>query len=276
MITMNAHDELKKKGFVVIPNLVSQAQCDRVLENTCALLRHYADSPVLSAEKPWLNQEFHDYLGTLRKADPKLFGAIYDSASASVALTGLLVNDEVNQTVAELLDVIPAWLTSSGYIQRMDAPEDTRNLYDYHQDRPYYPQNRNGENAVVVWIPLMDVPLDGGALTTLEGSHVEGYLKTKGEQPTEFHSTQYHIPDEIIAKYKPASIPTKAGDGLFMYMTTIHKSGLNHTNLFRFVAIARYHNAVADDFVPYRVQYKFNKLLTERLAERGEDVSDLL
>ena len=50
----------------------------------------------------------------------------------------------------------------------MEAPSDSRNLYDWHQDQSYYPQNEgNGEKGLVVWVPLLRLTsIQAGALTT--------------------------------------------------------------------------------------------------------------
>ena len=277
MNNKTAKKELEENGVVFFPKLVSEEKCDAVLKNTFSLLSHYASVPeeLNKMDKPWEHDLFHETMKKLREGDPELFGALYDSAQGSVSLDNLLTDESITKVAADLLGITVFSLSSSGHIQRMDQPKDARNLYGWHQERSYYPQNRDGRNGLAIWIPLIDVPLNGGALVVAKGSHKAGYLKQDPKQESELHSTQHTVPDEIVKKYDEVLLPTKKGDAIITYMTTMHKSSVNKTSRFRFNVIGRYHNAIAPDFVPYRYTYTHNKRIKDDLKEKGLDVSDL-
>lgn len=271
-------EELKTNGFVTVRGLVPAKKCEAVLKSTFGLLCRFAEIPeeFKRQEKPWKNPKFHSYMQKLRDSNPETFGAMYDAALSNVMLANLLTDTKVIETVGSLLNVPAESLSLSGHIERMDPPTtDTRNLYNWHQERSYYPQNRDGLNGLAIWIPLMDVDLDGGTLIVGKGSHTQGFIKVSPQRETPLHSTQYQVPDEIANKYEQVTFPVQAGDALIMYMTTIHKSSMNKSNRFRFVVIGRYHIATADDFTPYRYTYTSNKYVKNLLEKRGDDVSDL-
>jgi ectoine hydroxylase-related dioxygenase (phytanoyl-CoA dioxygenase family) len=46
----------------------------------------------------------------------------------------------------------------------------------WHQDQFYWPLKTDGIQAVTMWMPLVDVPVEMGALTFASGSHTEGFL----------------------------------------------------------------------------------------------------
>lgn len=46
----------------------------------------------------------------------------------------------------------------------------------WHQDHYYWPLKTEGIQAVTMWMPLVDVPEEMGALTFASGSHNEGFL----------------------------------------------------------------------------------------------------
>jgi|TARA_Y100000310_G_scaffold13801_1_gene14036 hypothetical protein len=256
---------------------VEKERLDLVLKNTLAILSRFTAVPNSLGRSGNLrdNTDFHSLLGSLRKENPDAFGALYDSAQSSVVLDNIFTSGEVPKTVAELLGVEIEELSNSGHIQRMDAPKDTRNLYGWHQEISYYPQNRDGTNGLVVWIPMLDVPSDGGALVIAKESHKEGFVRVASKKDSKLSSTQNLIDETILEKYEQIKTPAKAGDAVVMYMTTIHKSSNNETDRFRFVAIGRYHIATSDDFTPYRYNYFNNRWIENNLKKEGWDVSDL-
>ena len=46
----------------------------------------------------------------------------------------------------------------------------------WHQDHYYWPLKVEGIKAVTMWMPLVDVPIEMGALTFASGSHTQGFL----------------------------------------------------------------------------------------------------
>lgn len=275
---MNTKGELKKNGFLTIKKLVPKKKCEEVLKNTFTLLCRFSKVPekLKKSKKPWKEKLFHECMQKLRTENPEAFGAMYDSATSSIALNNLFTDANLTKKIASLLDTKPESFSLSGLIQRMDPPNDSRNLYDWHQERSYYPQNRDGLNGIVVWIPLMDISLNSGALVVAKGSHKKGYVKSSAKKDTELHSTQYKIPSEIVDKYESVMKAISAGDALLMYMTTMHKSSNNESDKFRFVAIGRYHNETTDDFIPFRNTNKYNEYVKNILEKNGEDVSDII
>jgi phytanoyl-CoA hydroxylase len=96
-------------------------------------------------------------------------------------------------------------------------------------------------NALVVWVPLVDIDLSLGALEIIPGSHVTGL------QPSEADEWYRHISSTSDADYVP--VPVKAGDALFFSAFLIHRSGDNVTDSIRWSCHFRYNDLAESTFV---------------------------
>jgi ectoine hydroxylase-related dioxygenase (phytanoyl-CoA dioxygenase family) len=158
--------------------------------------------------------------------------------------------DEITDSAAQLFDDEPSALSASGVIFRMDAPLDTRNALDWHQDQSYMPVNANGLHGLVVWIPLQDVTQKTGAIRVRVGSHRQGHVGVAlaGGDRSGF-SEQYAIGSDL--SHPEEIVEMRAGSALFFPMTLVHASGQNQGNRIRFTLGIRFHRALAEDFEPF-------------------------
>ena len=144
----------------------------------------------------------------------------------------------------------------------------TREVYwrlPVHQDW----RNMQGSlDAVVVWLPLVDVDRDLGALEVLPGSHTWGLLEAQvsGGYPAiggGFDESQF-IPCEMLR-----------GDALFFSAFLLHRSGTNATDAIRWSCQLRYNNLREKTFLargfPHPYIYKpREELLTPGFPSREE------
>lgn len=92
-------------------------------------------------------------------------------------------------------------------------------------------------NAVVVWVPLMDIDESLGALRIVPGSHRGGLYDS---QPDEWYRSIPGLnPEEFV------SVPVQTGDALFFSAFLVHASGDNVTDAIRWSCHFRY-NDLAD------------------------------
>lgn len=258
-------------GYAVAKGVIPRGQRDDVYRATTKVLARFAPEPAaaLGDATPWLDPRFHAALSELRRRDPKMFGAFYDTLQVSLVVSRLPSAPELLEISARLLDDDVVGLAATGQMLRMDPPHDSRNSLDWHQESSYYQQNANSKNGLVVWIPMHDMVESVGPVTFCRGSHLRGRITIdssgKGDYET---SEQFRIPEQEVAKFDPVSAICEAGDAVFFHMDVFHRSGINTSERFRFSCGARFHRMTSDDFVPGRFRYHPNELLRQQVSER--------
>ncbi len=109
-------------------------------------------------------------------------------------------------------------------------------LTPWHQDQYYWPLDTN--QTVTMWMPLVDVAIDAGALTFASGSHREGYLGSVA------------ISDESQARWDAyvrergfpvAQAAMRAGDATFHAGWTLHSAPANQSAATREVMTVIYY-----------------------------------
>ena len=108
-----------------------------------------------------------------------------------------------------------------------------------HQD---YRSMQGSLNSVVLWIPLIDVTVQNGAVEVIVGSHKEGLF------PTVEDEWYRHIEDKNLSG-EFVSVPMKAGSALFFSSFLIHQSGNNISDEFRYSLEVRFDDFSEDSYI---------------------------
>ena len=107
-------------------------------------------------------------------------------------------------------------------------------------------------DAVVAWIPLVDVDISLGALQVVPGSHKLGLLA--GDYIDDFGIVEQFGDEDFI------SVEMEQGDALFFSAFLVHRSGTNSTESIRWSAQFRYNNLDEPTFIqrgyPHPYLYK--------------------
>ncbi len=270
-------NDYNKNGYSVLRNIVPHGRIDALLENIYKLYRKYStDTELDKLESPWKSGLFHKKLIEFRKEEPKLFGAIYDSLKTSLTLTQLVSDDVIVDNVAKFLKVEPGDVSISEPMCRLDVPDDKRNALEWHQERSFFPQNRDGLHSLVCWIPLTDVTEEMGAIHISPESHTSGLLvPTQNEKKSELSTRQISVPEEYVKKYEDLVVTVHVGDVVFFNMLLFHRSGVNISDKVRFSVQSRFHTATADDFIPFELINYYNPDIKQKLIEKNYDCSDI-
>ena len=266
-----------KNGFAIVKNIVPAQRINSLLENIFNLFCKYSTDyqELKNMEKPWNTELFHKKLIEFRQKDPESFGAIYDSLKTSLTLTQLITDNKVVDFVAKFLKIKPSDLSISEPMCRLDVPNDKRNTLDWHQERSFFPQNRNGLNGLVCWIPLTDITEEMGPIHISPRSHAEGQLKLSNKtKKNTSYTTQIPVPEEFVSKYEDLAVHTNAGDAVFFNMLLFHRSGQNISNKVRLATQGRFHTSTADDFIPFDLINYYNPFVKQKL-EKKYDCSDI-
>jgi len=266
-----------KNGFAIVKNIVPAQRINSLLENIFNLFCKYSTDcqELKNMEKPWNTELFHKKLIEFRQKDPESFGAIYDSLKTSLTLTQLTTDNKVVDFVAKFLKIKPSDLSISEPMCRLDVPNDKRNTLDWHQERSFFPQNRNGLNGLVCWIPLTDITEEMGPIHISPRSHAEGQLKLSNKtKKNTSYTTQIPVPEEFVSKYEDLAVHVNAGDAVFFNMLLFHRSGQNISNKIRLATQGRFHTSTADDFIPFDLINYYNPFVKQKL-EKKYDCSDI-
>ena len=256
-------------GYIILPNVFDLCETESLRKLVFDTYRKFVDvkQELLDLKDPWNQSDFDFDLLRLRENDPKLFGAMYDTAQNNLRLSRLVTCESLVLRAAELLNTSSDMLATSGHYLRMDAPEDSRNVLKWHQDRAYYHQNKNGNNGLVATVALQDLSEQNGALRVCPGSHAEGFLGVRGEGS----KTSYEVSEQLtvsasdVASYEEVSMNMKRGGVLFINMNLFHSLGHNSSNRFRFTALTRIHKIDADDYVPFGIIFNYNEYYKEKV-----------
>ena len=269
--------DYNKNGYAILKNIVPPPRIDALLENIYKLYRKYStDYEFDESEDPWKSEMFHKKLIEFRKKDPKLFGAIYDSLKTSLTLTQLVSDDVIVDNVAKFLCVESSDVSISEPMCRLDVPNDKRNTLEWHQERSFFPQNRDGLHSLVCWIPLTSVTEEMGAIHISPESHAGGLIiPAQNEKKSELSTRQISVPEEYIKKYEDLVVPVDVGDVVFFNMLLYHRSGVNISDKVRFAVQSRFHTATADDFIPFELVNYYNPDIKQKLIEKNYDCSDI-
>ncbi|MCU1283371.1 MAG: Phytanoyl-CoA dioxygenase (PhyH) [bacterium] len=263
--------DYRANGFAIAKGVIPRTLLDDVYSATVKVLARFAPAcpPDLVKDTPWLDPRFHHTLTELRRIDPKMFGAFYDTLQVSLVVKHLPDAPLLLQIVERLLGEETVGLAATGHMLRMDPPHDARNSLEWHQESAYYQQNVSSSHGSVVWIPLHDMVESLGPVTFCRGSHLRGRLsiESSGKQNYET-SEQFRIADDEIAKFESCPGICEAGDAVFFHMDIFHRSGRNVSDRFRFSGGARFHRIAVDDFVPGRLIYQPNEMMRQQLSER--------
>jgi hypothetical protein len=136
---------------------------------------------------------------------------------------------------------------------------------DAHQD---WRSMQGSLDSMVVWLPLVDINRDLGALEVIPGSHRWGLLDAN------FTDGYGHV-RETIDRSQFISVEVERGDALFFSSLLLHQSGTNITNSIRWSCHFRYNNLAEATFIergfPHPYLYKpQEELISPDFPSRGQ------
>ncbi|KFM20104.1 1-deoxypentalenic acid 11-beta-hydroxylase protein [Marine Group I thaumarchaeote SCGC AAA799-P11] len=277
-MTVESFEHYEKEGFFIVRNLIPIQRIDTLLESVFELYCKYSgkSEDFKDIEKPWNTELFHQKLIELRKNNSESFGAIYDSLKTCLSLNQLVSDDTITDYVSQFLRKKQSEISMSDPVVRLDPPRDTRNIHGWHQDRSYFPQNRDGHNGLVCWAPLNKATIENGAIHVCPESHKEGLLQLKAEEKKdESYTTRFVIPEDIVKKYKDIIVELNPGDAVFFDMLLFHRSGDNISNEIRMSIQCRFHTATAEDYIPFDLINYYSPFIKQKLLENNYDCSDI-
>ena len=218
---------------------------------------------------------FHKYLIKLKKKKPKRFGSFYDSIQKSLEIYSIMTDEKLISEVNSITKLKKENLSINGENIRIDLPNDKLHSLNWHQDRSYYFQNRDGNKGLVLWIPLINITKKIGPLKAYAKSHKLGFVSNYQKKISNRQSSTQRIVSFDKKNFKFLSLKVNCGDVILLNKNTIHASGKNISNLIRFSLQIRVHDLMDPDYLSFRYKIFYNQNDIKLLKKKGIDTSDI-
>ena len=247
MLSKKQKKTYKELGYLIIRNAVNPVILDDLFKTTISLLNNYTKYNEINF-KSFSDQLFHDIMLKIRKEEPEKFSSIYKAVQKSCSINNLTTNIDITKYAASILQDKPYNLSNTVSVLRMDPPDDLKNHFGFHQDSAYldYPEavkDINGDNNVTLWIPLLNVDKNKGALKLCEKSHLHKFAHTHKVLPT-----SNPISSDITNKFKIIDAELNLGDMILFHGNMMHSSGVNSSSSLKFSFVTRYYRIGEKDF----------------------------
>jgi len=234
--------EFRSQGFVHVPNFfdpeavgVVRADAKRIFIHQ--MLRH----KILETTHP-SDEVFEAAMYKFFRADPESLMRCGKQAQHLISLHRLALDRRVVEALGVLglgfanICTRPVLYFNSRHL----AKQEVHWRVFAHQD---WRSMQGSLDAVVLWLPLVDIDRDLGALEVVPASHRRGLVTDQVVEGFGQVSADA-APDQDFV-----SLPCRAGDGLFFSSFLVHRSGNNVTESIRWSCHFRYNNLDEETFI---------------------------
>jgi len=181
-------------------------------------------------------------LDLLLAADRARVGRLYQAVRKLPSVYGLITAPPVWGVMRQLMVTRLPGIYPGGTGVRMDHPSEDTYLSPWHQEYPY---NLTSDNAVTLWLPLVDVDAQSGCLLLAPGSHRLGALPVRvrdamNARRNANETLEIDGLEGALGRYPAVSVPAAAGDALVFHTFLLHRSQPNRSAATRWTLQARY------------------------------------
>tara|TARA_B110000046_G_scaffold185692_1_gene228628 strand:- start:9694 stop:10530 length:837 start_codon:yes stop_codon:yes gene_type:complete len=260
----------KKNGFVLIKDFFSDNEIDIILIETKQIF-----SIALNANNIQINfktaseEEFSKAMFKLFKLNYQAFLGAAKAAQHVFSLHQVACSEKMVKLLEDfglkkpIICVKPIVYFNSRFLSKIEGHYKT----PPHQD---WRSMQGSLNSIVVWIPLIDINTNLGAVEFIKGSHL------KGLYPTQQDDWFRHINVSDASNLKFSPVEVDRGDVVLFSAFTIHKSGNNITNKIRWSMHFRYNDVMESTFVrrnmphPYIIYRPEQDVITKNFPEKDQ------
>jgi len=238
--------DYKEKGFYIEKKLFSKTEIEEIKTSVFDLFKiqidRFEEYPTTIKDLENLDEKIIN----LYKEHQDSFLGCAKSCQNLIALHKYSVSKKLLLKLNKLglttpvMCTIPLLMFQSSYL-------DNRFKTPLHQD---WRSMQGSLDSVAVWVPLIDVNKDLGALDIIVGSHKRGLLETK--QDSWFRRIEDDIDENEIK-----CVDMKAGDAMFFSTFLIHRSGENITDQIRWTMQFRFNNINESTYIERNFPYPY-------------------
>ena len=246
---------LKKNGYVLLNSIITETKINKFRDIFFNLFNAYSG---FNLESDFDSPEFVEKIKEFRINDSRKLHGLFRTIKFTSAFTDLFNEKKLSLLASQMIDSNTSSLIISEHQFRIDEPHDELYTLDWHQDSPYYEQDDEGLNSIVINICVQQNTRDMGVPELVRKSHKRGRLPLGTIQRFGSEVEQLRVESKFLKKEDMVIVEPNIGDVVIYDMNLIHKSGFNYSNKARFSLVARAFNPLSPNFIPF---YFNNKVL---------------
>lgn len=231
-------------GYTIFNNILSHNKIDLALSEISEVFTQQLDSIGQEAYvSPCLEDQLQVNTAILLQKDSQRFRSALKICARLNSVQMLTINDNVTKLLHDISVAMPALFTNAelNIISKSFDRPDWYNGLPTHQD---WPAMQGSLDAVVVWIPLVDITPGKFPLEVIPTSHKKGLLPFKKEKGYA-HTEPMCYDDE---SFVPLSVPK--GSIVLMSSFLLHRTSYEgEDNTIRLACSARYDNAMEPSYI---------------------------
>ena len=239
-------ETFRRDGFLVVEGYFDvEREIEPIRRGVFEIIGMVAtDHGIDIGERTYTPETFDAGYRTVKAADRRLGGVIYDAVKQLAPFVRLTATEKNERTFAQLRGGDVIGIAGGGSGIRIDNPDESTYIAPWHQE---YPAQFRSLDGVVFWSPLRTVTPELGPVVICKGSHKEGLIKVYSEEESALgRSGAYALrlvnEDETVNRYEHVEPLAKPGDVVLMDFLTVHRSGHNRSGSSRWSMQLRYFN----------------------------------
>jgi phytanoyl-CoA hydroxylase len=256
-----------EEGYLLLRGLLPVDEVERVYLEARQIFTRQMKRLRLLQGGPFTDEEFDDAMFRLFEKDLQTFTNCGKQAQHLISLHRLSVDERILSVVQQLGLRFPNIATKPLLYFNAErlAKKEVYWRLAVHQD---WRSMQGSLDSIVVWVPLIGIDRQLGALEIYPRSHKWGLL------PAEMTDGYGHL-HETVDKSCLLPVEVKRGDALFFSSFLVHQSGTNVTRAIRWSCHFRYNNLEEATFIergfPHPYLYKpQEELITAGFPQRDE------
>lgn len=228
------------KGFYDVDREIEPIQFGIYKIVGLVIKRHRLSIP----QQPFTPETFDSGYQELIAAERSYGGEIYDAVKQIPAFVRIVAAERNERLFSQLRNTDTPGIAAGGYGIRIDNPQEEQFRAPWHQEYPAQLRSRDG---IVFWSPLVRVTPELGPVEVCIGSHNEGLLRVRTQDPRNpgkkgAYALILENEEGLVSRYPRAAPLTAPGDLMLIDFLTLHTSGFNRANRPRWAMQLRYFN----------------------------------
>ena len=238
--TISAKD-FKEQGYVLLKNFFEKEEVERIRHEAKQIFAMQMVSHGIVPPTELREEEFDNGMFKLFEADLQTFINCGKHAQHLISLHRLSLDPRITDVLGKLGLEFPSISTRPVMYFNAErlAKKEVYWKLSTHQD---WRSMQGSLDAVIVWIPLVNIDKNLGALEVIPGSHKWGLLEA--DIVDGFGNLSQSVDETRLVP-----IEIEAGDALFFSSLLVHRSGTNVTDSIRWSCHFRYNNLHEETFI---------------------------